>query len=235
MHVCTDPCIHVYTCCCRYVIGGVRKKLNVLQTNPVVLPNHLRQFSPANFINDHRKIIPKTLNSDNLIASPTVLHSKGVLSSIVTSKNAQTTRPSLPAFVPTSINQVNFSKILNNQYKENMLSYSTKSSKVSGFDAIPEAVQSLKHDELLRTILPANNQIFTSSTPGELKSSQCITRTSNCSTNLSSTPSRSITLNANLLNLITCKNATTSANLQHQGHVNKNSSKIICYWEDCKR
>ena len=218
--------MYFHGCCCRYVIGGVRKKLNVLQTTPVVFPNNSRQFS---VVNDQRKIIPKSLNSENKIASST---GKGILSNTVTSKNSQATRSSLPAFIPTSISQnsFNFNKILSNQYKENMLSYSTKS-KVSGFDAIPESVQSLTHNELFKAILPANNQIFTSTTPSELKSSQCIARTKNCSTHLSST-----SLNANLLSLIGCNNnMTSSANFQHQNHVSKNSSKVICYWEDCKR
>ena len=215
--------MHVHGCCCRYVIGGVRKKVNVLQTTPVVFPNNLRQFS---VVNDQRKIMPKSLNGDNKIASSTGI---GILSSIVASKNSQATRPSLPAFVPTSISQnsFNFNKILNNQYKENMLSYSAKS-KVSGGDTIPEAVQSLTHNELFKAILPANNQIFTSkTTPSELKSSA---RTSNCSTHLSST-----SLNANLLSLISSNNVTSGANFQHQDHVNKNSSKVVCLWEDCKR
>ena len=203
-----------------------------LSTTPIgPLP---RLLSNTSFTNEHRKIIPKSLNSENLTASSTALHSRAsILSNIITSRNTQTTRSLLPALVQTSNSQSSFNaKILNSQYKENMLSHSA-TSKVSGFGPFPEAIQSLAHNKLLKAILPASSQIFKLSGANELKSSQCIASTNNCST---STSSKCVTLNqTNLLNLISYKTETNNATSQHQDHVNKNSSKVCCYWEDCKR
>ena len=231
------------TYCCRYVIGGVRKKLNIeenlsspittaksLPATPISkLPGNLRQISTTITNSEHRKIIPKSLSSDNMTS---VLHNKAtVLSNIIASKDTQATRSLLPPLIPTSVSQssFNFNKIFNNQHKENMLSHLT-TSKVNSFAVIPEAIQSLTHNKLLKVILPTGNQIFTSSATNEQKSLQCVTCTSNCSTS-----SNSVTLNANLLNLISYKNETSNANSQHQVHASEDSSKIICYWEDCKR
>lgn len=243
----TDKIIHdIY----RYVIGGVRKKLNIewnlpstiataksLPTTPITaLPSNLRQVSTTNPTSEHRKIIPRSLNYDNLTASSAVLQNKAsILSNVIASKTTQPTRPLLPALIPSSISQspFNFNKILNSQYKENMLSHST-TSKGSSFGTIPEAIQSLAHNKLLKAILPASSQIFTPSTT-ELKASQCITSTNNCNTKLNSTCSKSIILNANLLNLIGYKNETNNAHSQDQDHVNENSPKVVCYWGDCKR
>ena len=186
-----------------------------------------RQLS--NFTNEHRKIIPKSLNTENLTASSIALHSRAsVLSNIITSRgNTQPTRPSLPALAQTSNSQSSFSfnntKILNSHYKENMLSHST-TSKVGPF---PEAIQSLAHNKLLKAILPASSQIFKLSGVNELKPSQCTTSTNNCSTIASS---KSVTNQSSLLNLI-----TNNSSQHDQDHVNKNSSKLSCYWEDCKR
>ena len=229
---------------CRYVIGGVRKKMNVewnfpstiataksLPTTPInSLPSNLRQLSNTNISNEHRKIIPKSLNSGNMTISSTALHSRA--SNIIASRNTQLTRPLLPTLVPTSNSQGSFNaKKLNGQYKENMLNHSA-TSKVSAFGPFPDAIQSLAHNKLLKAILPASSQIFKLSSASELKSSQCIASTNNCST---STSSKSVTLNANLLNLISYKTEANNTTSQHQDHVNKNSSKICCFWEDCKR
>jgi len=231
--------MHVY--CCRYVIGGLRKKLNTewnlpsthansLPATPVnVFPSNLRQFS--NTTSEHRKI---GLNSENMTSSA-VLHSKAsFLSNIFASKNAQATKPILPASVPISIcqNSFNFNtKILNSQYKENILSHST-TSRVSGLSAIPGAIQSLAHNRLLKAILPASNQIFKLTAGNELKSSHCIANTNNYSTNLSNTSSK---INSNQTCSLNNKNETSNVNSHHQDHVDENGSKIFCCWEDCKR
>lgn len=205
---------------------AVTKTLSTTRIGP--LP---RQLSNISFTNEHRKIIPKSLNSENLTASTTALHSKAsVLSNIITSRgNTLPTRPLLPALAQTTNSQSSFSfnntKILNSHYKENMLNHSA-TSKAGTF---PEAIQSLAHNKLLKAILPASSQIFKLSGVNELKSSQCTTSTNHCNT---ITSSKNVTTNQNsLLNLIT--NNSTS---QHdQDHVNNNSSKLSCYWEDCKR
>lgn len=236
----------MYCTCCRYVIGGVRKKMNVewntpstipaaksLPPTPIsVLPTNFRQFSTPNIGNEHRKIVPKGLNCENRTAS-TVLHNKAsVLSNIVACKNAQATRSLLPGFAPTSINQSSFNfNILNSQFKENILNHSSIS-KASSFG---DAIQSLAHNKLLKAILPAGNQIFIPSTTNGLKSSQSTPSVNNCNTNFSSS-SKSITLTANqtnLLTLISSKSENRSVNSQDHG--NENNSKIFCYWEDCKR
>ena len=196
-----------------------------------------RQLSNI-FTNEHRKIIPKSLNGENLTVSSTASHSRiSVLSNNITSRGStQSTRPLLPALAQTCNNQSSFSfnnsKIWNGNYKENMLNHSASSTKVGSFGPFPEAIQSLAHNKLLKAILPASSQIFKLSGVNELKSSQYTTSnttsTNNCST---ITSSKSVTNPNSLLNLIT--NNSTS---QHdQNHVNTNSSKLYCYWEDCKR
>jgi len=150
------------------------------------------------------------------------------------------TRPLLPALVPASISQsslhFNNTKLLNSQYKENLLSRSA--TKGSGFGPFSEGIHSLAHNKLLKAILPATSQIFALSGGSESNSSQRNGSTSSCSTNLNSAPAKTFTLSAdqtNLLNLIGYKSEPNIVTTQHQGHINENSLKICCQWEDCKR
>ena len=203
-----------------------------LPATPInLLPNNLRQLSSNSITNDHKKIIPKSLNGKNMTVSSTTLYNKASVLS---------TRPLLPALVPASISQsplhFNNAKLLNSQYKENLLSHSA--TKGSGFGPFPEGIHNLAHNKLLKAILPATSQIFARNGGNESKSSQCNGSTSSCSTNLTSAPAKTFTLNAdqtNLLNLIGYRSEPIIATTQHQGHIDGNSSKVCCHWEDCKR
>lgn len=230
---------NLYACTyCRYVVGGLRKKLDIewdlpstnpransLPTTPIsVLPSNLRQrLSNTNIVDEHKRILPANLNMSST-------NKTSVLSNIIGSRNAHVTKPLLPSLVPTSITN-SFNKILNSQFKENILSHSAMS-KVSGFNTVPETIQSLAHNRLLKAILPASNQIFTQNTATETKSLQCITSTKNFST---STSTQSIHFNTNNVHLLNLISGSSNTNSHHQGHVDENSSKIFCYWEDCKR